>query len=333
MDHVQSSLVKEKFLGGISHTLQDAGLFAKSIEYSKRTIDLLEKRGDEENLAKTYGNLAITLDQIGELELAEKYNRKGIELFEKIGNRNSLPIVQMNLGQVLHQQGRDDEALMYFQKCQASLEQTSNPYAQAAIYDHIGWFYKDKEDYPNAEKYLMKGFEAWSATPELRGQASSLIGLSDVYRKLGNPRKALDYGRKAEEIANKTGDPEVVLDAKAVLHRALSDLGQFEEALRYLEEVNRANDSLQGAANSQAALEMDLRNDFELLLAKDSIENVQRLEQEASEKEAARTQRDIFLYGGIGVGLLLAGFLIFAVKRYRTEAKQKGIIEEQRVMP
>src|SRR5262249_26010768 len=66
-------------------------------------------------------------------------------------------------------------------------------------------------------------------------QLRALAGLASCCHRLKDFRGALDLGRRAEAIANRSGDPAVLATADWILGSSLFFLGNYREALTYAE--------------------------------------------------------------------------------------------------
>src|SRR5215468_4277930 len=64
-----------------------------------------------------------------------------------------------------------------------------------------------------------------------------LAGLASSCHRLEDFRGALDLGRRAETIANSSGDPAVLATADWILGTSLFFLGEYREASTYSEQT------------------------------------------------------------------------------------------------
>ena len=73
------------------------GEWDKATDYYQRSLEILEKVGDEYGMAFTYNNTARLYHDQGQLEEAIPLFEKSLRIFERIGDKPSAETVQGNL--------------------------------------------------------------------------------------------------------------------------------------------------------------------------------------------------------------------------------------------
>ena len=96
-------------------------------------------------------------------------------------------------------------------------------------YNDLGWNYLIKGDYKEAIFYLNKSLNLYSNNA--RGCALANIRLSRIYWQIGELNKGIEIINRAEELANLTGDPQLLAFSLRQKNLILWNFGEFELSL------------------------------------------------------------------------------------------------------
>src|SRR6185369_9817143 len=111
-----------------------------------------------------------------------------------------------------------------------------------------------------------------------------------------------------------------------ILASVYAETGNWKEAYRLHKLYKKMSDSLENEANKRAALNSQVRYEYEKKAAADSVRTGEERKVYSAQMHAEKTKR-FALYGGL---ILIAAFSVFIFSRYRIIGKQKFIIEQQK---
>lgn len=106
-----------------------------------------------------FQNLALNYEYTDDFERAMHYNKKAIAISEKLNKPIESCAALANSGNILRKQGNNKEALRYYEKAVAIVEQSGKESILSDVYMHLARFYKETSDFSNADKYAIKSKE------------------------------------------------------------------------------------------------------------------------------------------------------------------------------
>ena len=177
-----------------------SGDFEQSGKEYNYSLGLAKKTGNKVEEIKSIANLAILKDQNGEIESAREDFVNSIKLADEIGNRELLAFLYSELGVSLTYTNNLVDARKNYQKSFSLYEQMGNTERLSYLSSNIGSLYLQISNYKSAFEYYDKGLK-YSGENKL-GQIFNLTGMADVYSNESNYAKALEFYKRAREIAN-----------------------------------------------------------------------------------------------------------------------------------
>lgn len=287
---------------GLAYALNNIGIvynsqedYKKALEYYQRGLEINELLHSKEGIANSLNNIGVLYQLLGEFEKAITFENNSLSLYEEYGSKDGMANTLSNLGLVYSLQGKLDKALNFYMKALVIQEEIRNKDGISNTITYIGDIYLKKRDYPMALKYS---------------------------------EQALDYSRKL-------GYPDNIRNAANQLFQIYKVKGDYKSALKNYELYVLMRDSVNNKETKKASIKSQLKYEYEKQAAADSVKHqeqqkvkdAQLAAQSASLKQE-KTQR-YALYGGL---ILVAGFLIFVINRFRVTKKQKKVIEDQKIL-
>lgn len=179
-----------------------------------------------------------------------------------------------------------------------------------------------------AIRYLEEAAAIRERSPDHSMLASDYLELAQLYARALQPQATIEWGRKAEEVAQRFNNTLKLQAAYEVLADAHEALNQPAEAARYLRLLLSGRDSMarQEYESSMAALQVEFQTQKRI------TENLQ-LRKDAAEARllSARRQRRLWIIGGsavLAIGLLLLR-IQYTRNRIRTERALEGITRRE----
>lgn len=255
----------------------------KAAKKSLVKAEAIAKKSKDSNLiADVAHNYAASYYIVGTYDVALQKFMEALSLYEETDNK--LGIAKCLIGQGLIQQGigRNKEAIKLFQKANTIIKELNNTVLESKVYLNIGISQielKEIDDsYDNFHKSLKLAVQNKDSNMEhlsqnrlgnlhyLRNDLDSSVyyykkvldasqanqweksfantGLSEVYIKKGDYKKAEEYGLKGFEAAKNTQAKWDIARAAEILSIAYKNDHNYELAFKYLAICKSYNDSL-----------------------------------------------------------------------------------------
>lgn len=217
----------------LGQVLFGAGQAAPALDLfieAQRLFENLGERG-EHMAAAVLTRQADCLRNLGRLdEAAEKYG-EAIERFEKQEDLRSVAASKGQLATVRLYQKKYAEALAEYQGALAIFEKQDEPKSVATIWHQIGMVHQEAGDYESAEAAYRRSLEIETQSGNQDGQAISLGQLGNFYGDtLNRPEEAINFYRKAADIAVETGDLAKEGLRRNNIANTLRQLKRYDEA-------------------------------------------------------------------------------------------------------
>lgn len=255
--------------------------------------------------------------------------------------KNLMPNVYINLGQAYEVlSGKDiatatyqDSAIYYFNKTIDDAKQLDNAFTSAYLsayaYNSLGNLWRAQAE-KNLEQSDDKGrtmlresaghyinaLEAFEAIEDKRGMVISSNNLGAIYSKLNQPGRALDYFKKALQVAEEIDFIEEKTSIYNNLAHNYKSLGDFESAFFSLEKHLILNDSLKNAERMSILQELDTK--YQTAQKDKEIAELALL----NEQKERRQQQQLILFLSITGTLIFVGLLGWARYRYNVQKKK-----------
>ena len=226
-----------------------SGEFERANKEYESSFQLSKNNGNKVEEIKALANLAIIKDQYGELDKARNDFSKAIQMAEEIENKELLAFLYSELGVSFTYTNNLIEARENYEKSFSLYEIMRNDERLSYLSSNIGSLYLQISNYRLALDCYNKGLK-YSGENKL-GQILNLTGLADVYSNESNYSKALEYYRRAKEIADSIKDVSSALK-----------IDQGIGALYY--NINRPLNSLEILKKAESSIEED-EAPFELI--------------------------------------------------------------------
>lgn len=286
-------------LSNIGNVYQLQGNYEKALEYQLKALHLRQQiiatggtHLDSLAIANSWGNTGIIYTELGKLNTALGCHRRSLELMRKAGGK----------------------------------------IGEANALNNMATCYLDQDSLHHALFNFHEALKIYRETGYLSGEGTSLSNLAETYLRLNNMRQAERYALESMKLADKSEEPERLVDAHLVLYNIYEKKGRYDAALLHYRKYISALDQLRNEENTKRSVQIEMQYEF------DKKEAAARLEQEKRDAVAAaeaRRQR-IILSSISGFGLLVLAFAVFAYRSFlrkkRTNIeiiRQKQIIEQK----
>ncbi|MBN1762795.1 MAG: tetratricopeptide repeat protein [Methanomicrobia archaeon] len=222
-------------LGNSGLAYRDIGENDKALEYFKNALELHEKLGLKDEVAKGYGNISNIYRTKGKLSKALEFQKKALELDEKLNRKEGIAGDLGNMGLICRTKGKLDKALEYHEKSLKLNEELGRKEGMANQLGNIGIVYKEKGELGKALKYYQKALKLNEQLGRKKGIAINYANIGIVYLHKGEFEKALEYSKRALKLDEAIGYKEGFGINLANIGNAYLNQGELNKALEYCE--------------------------------------------------------------------------------------------------
>lgn len=278
--------------------------FPQAIECITQSLSYAEAIGDKRRMADAYVCFStIYYISSDDYAKAEGYLLKARPLYEAIGHEEGLALVYSNLSLSAVDRGENETALRYIEQCLAIQNKLGDQFGAATSFHNRASTLSNMGRYAEA----MADYKQEVAIFEKMGDQE---GLSDAYSSIGElfiaqkkyPDAIVACKKSLEQALAIGGNNVSEANACNCLYTTYQKLGDYKQALVFLERLSKVKDSLQQNETAQKLQQMELE--------RDSIEQEKARFGLELEHQQALNKKDKFAGWLIASG---AGLLIIAL--------------------
>lgn len=305
------------------------GDYTTALEELLQCITIYEKEKAGSDQAIAYLHLAQVYKDMSGSNLTEQYLDKGIDYSKKsytlysdlkdtAGMANSLSmlgVLNRDKGKLFGKVHYYDTAWQAYNEALILINQSGKGKEfTGKLYNNLSQvFLEYRKDYKQALDYLFKAVAFNQANNNLNSLSFNYGNISNAYVKLHDPKQALQYAYKTQEVALQLRQPERLVNAYRQLHEAFKASGTMDSALHYYVKADKLDDSLNNVKKTNEVVQLQTK--YETVQKEAQI---LRLQSEGADKN----KRIAFLAVGIIGFALLAGWMVWLYKRVSKQRQQ-----------
>lgn len=205
-----------------------------AIEAENAVIDACLAEGLLEAAARGASWIGVVYaDQIKDREAAVKWQRRSVEIARDSGDRTLLACSIQWLGNALRDYGNHDEALEAYRE---AISTGTNPdrcpdWSVASVWWEISATHRVREEWQSAIEAEKQGMEACVADQALEDAASAASRIGDVFAVMGQSTIAIEWQRRAVELASESGNRLLIAHAYGWLANATQSVHLYGESI------------------------------------------------------------------------------------------------------
>ncbi|UEG50705.1 sensor histidine kinase [Ferruginibacter lapsinanis] len=340
--------------------LFSTGDYEQSLTIFQKTLTQALQNGDKKRAIRIYFNIGKIYGQLGKpLESLQNY-QSSEKLAEETGDRSSKAKALNNIGALYREQKNFSKALVYHAKAEAIALELKDSLTIADCANNTGIVYEMQQKFDTAVHYYEIALDIYKKIQNDQRISIALNNLGVMYKNMDKYPQAIDYYKQALVIAEKLGDQFVIAANNVNIASALNKTNGYAEALAYnvkgfaIAEKIGALDILVASADNMAVEYAGLKDypkayewQHKFSLYSDSLINIERNKQMADaeakyqtaqkEKQIQQqkfelTKKNYWLFGSIGLFILLSLLSYSFYRRYKLRQETKlrdAIIKQQ----
>lgn len=291
--------------------------------------------------------LAINMyNTIANSYMGLKQNDKAYENFLKAneiaksspGSEEMVAVTNIGMANMLLEKKETKRAIEYLTQGQEYFHKTGNPINEGHCLTTIGQACFNDSNFVDAEKNFLKAIALFREANEEYGISQLLQCLSDIEKRKGNYKKAVEYSEESLQMNLKRNAWDNIKTVALRISVLKEQLGQHQEALRYHKLYTQFNDSVINTERNKALAESESKYENEKKEQQLQLKNA-----ELEKSELKVSQRNNLIYVFVGAILVFVILLFFVFSQYKEKKKanvllvnkndeiekQKSLIEEK----
>src|SRR5260370_772316 len=216
-------------LGGV---YQRQGKFEEAAQALHQSAVIEEELGDNHGQAMVLNSLGGVYQRQGKFEEAGKAFLQSYTILVALGDERGQAMVLNSLGGVYQRQGKFEEAAQALHQSAVIEEELGNQRGQAMVLNSLGGVYQRQGKFEEAGKALRESEDIVVVLGDERGQAMVLNSLGGVYQRQGKFEEAVEAFQGSFALGKEAETHRVMVLTS--WGKALLDHGQPEEAVEKL---------------------------------------------------------------------------------------------------
>ena len=339
------------------------GNYDIAMEAYTEAESLAKRLNDAILQAKIMGNMGNVFIYRQDYKQATEHFSKALKLYQDLNNSDGESHMLTSLGSVFLILNNYDLALEYYEKSLSTLNKRGfEDRSTAIIFINMGWTNFEKELYQDAKTYYEKGLKILQVKNENFFIADCYSVLARIHLKLNQLEKANDYANKNlalnKELDIKSGiiNAEITIakiyfetdvdealkrgksilvnlpadtfkefkrDLYELLYKCYKSQNKYDLSLKMYENYTVYNDSIQQEKNNFAVVSEAVKNDFELKVYENKLEN----ENEKTALKVSQRKRT-FAITIASTLLIFCVVFYFRSKMKKDQAKRDVLLDE-----
>ena len=309
---------------------EDRGNLKKSLEYNNISLAVYKSVNYYSGVSTVLNNMGKIMKMQGEFEEAINLYTESIKYADLGNNIKGKAYTIGNIGAIHYANGNNNEALECFIKAKVMHKEVNDIFGLTISLNNIGSVYRNLNMLDLALKSYNETYQLCLQNGDLKQQSNSALKMSIVYGLQKDLKNAIKYGDIALVKSMEGQSGPGVLKAYKNLYEVYKKINNPLKALDFHEKYIILKDSLNTEENQKAIIEQRIQLDYDRKLIADSIKFEESKKAEIAVKnieiEQGKTQR-MMLYGGLSIFIILS---LFIFNRYQVSQKQSQIISAQK---
>lgn len=232
---------------------QKRGNFKEAKKLFQQSLDISEKLGDKEGIAKTYSHLARIYRDQGNYKEAVKLHEQSLRIKEELKDIEGIAKTYFQLGLIKQDQSDYKGAHKLYQQSLKIAEGVGDESVIANIFLQLGVIKQDQGDYEGAYELYQQSLKIAKELGEKNLISDILHQLGMIHCKQGNYEEAKKMYQQSIKIAESLEDKKGISQTLHQLGNLHWQQGKYEEAGKLYEESLKLKEKMgdkKGAAGT-----------------------------------------------------------------------------------
>ncbi|UCG69435.1 MAG: tetratricopeptide repeat protein [Thermoplasmata archaeon] len=202
--------LKVKAICASGHLLEEQNELDKAMKCFKKCLDISKNIEYSQGIGESYRGIGRTYWRNSEHKKAIRNFKNCLEISERLSHYELTASTYIDMGNVYDERYEIENAITCYNKSLDILKNVNNKYETARTYGNLGITHKHLGEFDKAIECTMQELILAQELNEIRLIGYSNAGLGYYHAKIGDFKKAKKYTKKAEEIASKIDNENIM---------------------------------------------------------------------------------------------------------------------------
>lgn len=207
----------------------------QAMEMHRQAGEIFRAIGDRQSEAITLNALGQAYEFLNEYPMALESYKRALAILQNTGFVDIAAASMFKVARTYRLMGDFGQALVHFRQCLVLSRTAKKRRTEANALNEVAVIYATQRRRKKTVAQYQEILKFYAGISDRRGQATALNNLGDALLLFGDKRRALRVYQQALPLSEGTGDPAVLVSTLHNLARANRALGNFDEALSYIE--------------------------------------------------------------------------------------------------
>lgn len=310
----------------IGTDMRRIGALPEASDYHYRALQITENYHDVDEKANLR-NRVMALNGIGNVALSINDYKEAERSFKEALKGEAIlesllgeAINYANLGAIFQMRREYDSAMYYYNLSMIKNQLVGSELGIGLCYTHFGEIFEEQYEYSKAENEFRKAYEVMGRIDDKWHWLVACLAVSRINLKLGNFNEALGYLEKAKATALEIESPEHLSEVYALYEMYYSRNGNYKDALESNKLSVAYKDSIISVQKNNQVI--DTRINYE------QEKNLKFIDQLNREKEVQARETRIILAGSAIALLFLISLSIALWYAFLQRTKKNRMLRE-----
>ncbi|MEZ5083090.1 MAG: sensor histidine kinase [Bacteroidales bacterium] len=199
-EEAQDSIRMSQGYTNLARVFYDNHEYEKSIRYNEQALDIFTRYNYTYGMATTLGSQALNYQKKGNARTAITLLENALELFRSIRDNYNIATVLLDLGQLYREQGDIQKGISYYQEAIALAKETNDLHTFAMTSANLANIFVETGEFDKAEKLYLEALDIAIQNQLMIVEHQCYRGLSELYKKTGRYKDALDFKSKQYSV-------------------------------------------------------------------------------------------------------------------------------------
>ncbi len=243
----------------IGNVYKSQGDYLRALDFYRQAASIWENIKDAENLAAAIQNIGSIYARTKDYSNAMKYFGQAYAVYKVKNNQERIAQVLDEIGKIYTKQLKYGKALESLNESLQIADRRQDKQLQITALSSLGELFYKQSDYKRALPYYTRCLTYSNQIGSLQSQAEAQIAIGNIFHKLGNNKEAVGKCQNGLKLAVKVGSVPMKKQGCDCLYESYKALGNSQQALRYYEQANTFEDSLNLAETANKVMGIEFQ--------------------------------------------------------------------------
>ncbi|HEU5290122.1 MAG TPA: tetratricopeptide repeat protein [Cyclobacteriaceae bacterium] len=317
----------------ISDVFEEVGNYEKSTQFLEKAFELSSVMPDPGIHILVLNEMGKMNSLTGNAEEALRNFEEVLSLEEKLNQPGLKADALFNIAKLHDKNGDQGRSIEFHKRALAIWRSIGNRLQEARLLNEIGGAYERMTNLDRALANYTAALEVYQIIDRKSGIAESYNNIGALYYQQKKIKEAIEILEKGLSAGRSSQTKDPVRRSYEYLSLCFEEQGDFKKALEYKESFIAMNEFIQKEESDQKLLEA--QNRYVLDQKETQIERLDQVRMQREREIAEQRKVRNFLFALIGLGVVVAGLILYLYLVKRRSEKQLKVInarvEEQNI--